>query len=758
MTTSAPAPRLILAGLSEPEARAVERALCRGGIDPRCERVATVPELLDALNGGGRSDIVVTGEGLGEPLSVLGTLHQAGKRAHCFVLADDATEELAWRAIDYGARDVLSRAELWRLAPAIRREIRAGGRNGRGAGARDETARLRALVDSSVDAVLLLDDERSCTFASGAAAELLGTTEDISGRRLDDFVEPGLRRELARIWGEMLRRGRLQDETRIARPDGSAVDVELVLRARVQGGLHAAWMREIGERKRIEEALHRDQVLLRSTLEAATDGIVVVGEDGALVYSNSRFASMWDAPDTLLHGGDHDRLLDFMAERVEDSGAFLDRARSLRASFDESFDTLRLRDGREIERYSRPLIGDDGVAGRVWNFRDVTERRRLQQQFLQAQKMESLGRLAGGVAHDFNNLMTAIIGNAELDLMELPDADPLRPDLEEIRQTAERAANLAHQLLAFSRREIVEPRVLKLNDLVARTERMLRRLIGADVELTTVKSREAGRVKVDPGQFEQILINLAVNARDAMPEGGRMTIRTGAATLERDAGAYGGVAPGRYATLQVSDTGCGMSPEVKERLFEPFFTTKEAGQGTGLGLPTCYGIVNQAGGWIDVESEIGRGTKLTIYLPEAQEHAEPLPEADGSGYLPEGDETVLLVEDEDAVRRIGARVLRGLGYTVLEASDGQEALDLVASTDQRIDIVFTDIVMPRLGGGGLVERIQELRPEAKLLFTTGYTEDQVVRGSVAKRGVSLLHKPFSPGSLARRVREVLDRA
>jgi two-component system, cell cycle sensor histidine kinase and response regulator CckA len=756
MTTSAPAPRLILAGLSEPDARAVERALCRGGLDPRCERIATVPDLLDALNGDGRSDIVVTGEGLGKPLSVLGTLFQAGKRLCCFVLTDDVTEELAWRAIDCGARDVLSRDELWRLAPAIRREIRAGRRNGRGAGAGNETTRLRALVDSSVDAVLLLDDERRCTFASGAAAELL--TSDISGRRLDDFVERGLRRELERIWGEMLRRGRLQDETRIVRPDGAAVDVELVLRARVQGGLHAAWLREIGGRKRMEEALHRDQVLLRSTLEAATDGIVVVGENGALVYSNSRFASMWDAPDTLLHGGDHDRLLEFMAEYVEDSAAFLDRSRPLHASFDESFDTLQLRDGREVERYSRPLIGDAGVAGRVWNFRDVTERRRLQQQFLQAQKMESLGRLAGGVAHDFNNLMTAIIGNAELDLMELPDAHPLRPDLEEIRQTAERAATLAHQLLAFSRREIVEPRVLKLNDLVARTERMLRRLIGADVELTTVKSRAAGRVKVDPGQFEQILINLAVNARDAMPDGGRMTIRTGAATVQRDAGAYGGVTPGRYVTLQVSDRGCGMSPEVKERLFEPFFTTKEAGQGTGLGLPTCYGIVNQAGGWIDVESETGRGTKFTIYLPEAQERAEPLPEADGGGYLPEGDETVLLVEDEDAVRRIGARVLRGLGYTVLEASDGEEALELVASTDRRIDLVFTDIVMPRLGGGGLVERIQELRPEAKLLFTTGYTEDQVVRGSVAKRGVSLLHKPFSPGSLARRVREVLDRA
>ena len=397
--------------------------------------------------------------------------------------------------------------------------------------------------------------------------------------------------------------------------------------------------------------------------------------------------------------------------------------------------------------------------------RQVSERRQTEEalrqseeQFRQAQKMEAVGRLAGGVAHDFNNLLTAILGHAQLMAMGLAEGDPLRGHAEEIQKASQRAAALTRQLLAFSRRQVLDPKVLDLNAVVGNMERMLRRVIGEDILLTCAPALDLGCVKADPGQLEQVLLNLVVNARDAMPSGGKLLIET--ANVELDdlyALTHTWVSPGRYVRLAVTDTGCGMDEATKLRVFEPFFTTKEKGKGTGLGLSMAYGIVKQSGGHILVYSEPGRGTTLKIYLPLVDDAVpeEATARQDPTG-IRGGKEVVLLVEDDDMVRRFAYDTLRMLGYTVLEAPHGGEALLLCERYPAAIDLMVTDIVMPHLNGVELYERVARLRPEMRVLYMSGYTETGIAREGILKPGATFLEKPFSPDSLLRKVREILD--
>jgi len=427
------------------------------------------------------------------------------------------------------------------------------------------------------------------------------------------------------------------------------------------------------------------------------------------------------------------------------------------------FETVRRRkDGTEVHVSVSisPIRERDGrIVGASLICRDVSERKRLERQVVQSQKMEAIGQLAGGVAHDFNNLLTIINGYSELLLNRLPAGDPMRQLLSEINRAGERAGTLTRQLLAFSRQQVLEPKVLDLNAVVSDTEKMLRRLIGEDVILTYVPSPTVQPVKVDPGQMEQILMNLAVNARDAMPQGGRITIETRSVTLdEHYVQSHPNARPGQYAMLAVSDTGCGMDDATKAHIFEPFFTTKGPGKGTGLGLATVYGIVQQSGGCIEVSSELGRGTTFKIYLPQVQEPVSAGKSLCSIRMMPHGNETVLLVEDEDAVRSLARHVLRSCGYTVLEADDGQRAVQLVEDHRGPIDLVVCDVVMPYLGGRQLVERLSALRPALKVLFVSGYTDDAVVRHGVLASDYAFLQKPFTPTTLAQKVREVLDGA
>jgi signal transduction histidine kinase len=391
--------------------------------------------------------------------------------------------------------------------------------------------------------------------------------------------------------------------------------------------------------------------------------------------------------------------------------------------------------------------------------RDLTERRNLEAQLLQAQKMESVGRLAGGVAHDFNNLLTAITGYADLALNAMPPDTEARSDLGEIVKSAERASALVRQLLAFASKQIIEPRDLDLNELIDDIDKLLRQLIGADVELIIRPAPDLGLIKADPGQIEQLLVNLAINARDAMPDGGQLTIETANVIMDdRDAQQYVGMIPGLYVLVMVSDTGIGMTETIKEHLFEPFFTTKGMGKGTGLGMATCYGIVKQHGGHIEVSSAPQQGATFNIYLPLVEVHGTaPALRHNAVDELPRGTETVLLAEDEPAVRALTSRTLRAQGYIVLEAANGEAALILARLQNMaRIDLLLTDVVMPRMGGKTLAEQIVTLHPGIKVLFTSGYDDAAIARFGWPDSTVAFIQKPFSPSALAHKVRAVLD--
>ncbi|MBI4409434.1 MAG: response regulator [Gemmatimonadetes bacterium] len=398
--------------------------------------------------------------------------------------------------------------------------------------------------------------------------------------------------------------------------------------------------------------------------------------------------------------------------------------------------------------------------------RDITERRkaeedreRLTDELRQAQKMEAVGRLAGGVAHDFNNVLTVIQGHTNLLLEDLPPANPIRAELEEIRRSAERAAELTRQLLAFSRRQVLQPRVVNLNAVISEMEKMLRRLIGEDIDITTDLERSLGTTKADPGQLQQVVMNLVVNARDAMPGGGRLTIRTSNVELsDDDLRRLPYVQSGPYVLLQVSDTGLGMDKETQSRIFEPFFTTKEQGKGTGLGLATVYGIVKQSGGYIWVTSEPGQGSTFNIYLPRMADEVEKVAGADGGRFVPRGSETILLVEDEDPVRALVRKVLLRNGYRVLEAGNAADALGICDEYGGPVHLLVTDIIMPEMNGQELARRVALLRPGTRVLYMSGYTDSEVLDRGGVDPGTVFLQKPFTPEALAQTIREVLDAA
>ncbi len=422
--------------------------------------------------------------------------------------------------------------------------------------------------------------------------------------------------------------------------------------------------------------------------------------------------------------------------------------------------TRRKKDGTPVtlSLSVAPLHDASGrVTGMLSLAADLTDVRQLEVQYRQAQKMDAVGRLAGGIAHDFNNLLTAILGTTGLLLEDLGPESRARLDIQEIEKAAKRAAGLTRQLLVFSRQQVLETRVVDLNALVGNLQRMLDRLIGEDIQLRTALTADVWPVRADPGQLEQAIVNLVVNARDAMPHGGHLTLETANVELDpRYVESHPPTQPGPYVLLAVSDTGVGMDSATRARIFEPFFTTKEPGRGTGLGLATVYGIVKQSGGYIWVYSEPGHGTTFKIYLPRvagAPEVAEPSP---GAAIHARGSETVLLVEDQDDVRTLARRVLEGRGYTVLPARNGDEALELVARYRNRIHVLVTDVVMPGINGRDLARRVTSSRPDVKVLFVSGYTGEAVHQRGLLEPGVAFLQKPFTAEVLARKVREVLD--
>jgi PAS domain S-box-containing protein len=545
----------------------------------------------------------------------------------------------------------------------------------------------------------------------------------------------------------------LDDET-VALEAVRAGAQDYLLKGQVEGRGLARVMRHAIERQ-------RGEARLRAIVRAALDAHVTMDATGTITGWNPQAETVFGWPAAEVLGRPLAEIVIPPARReahwnglrhflTTGAGPILNQRIEL---------TAIRKDGREfpVELAITPIR----VGGDDWSFsafvRDITERKLLQQQLIQSQKMEAVGRLAGGVAHDFNNLLTAIFGYADLLAEELAPDHPGRADLNEIRTATTRAAALTRQLLAFSRQQVLQPVVLNLNDMVENIEKMLRRILGEDVELHTALAPNLANTRADPGQIEQVIMNLAVNARDAMPTGGKLTIET--ANVELDA-AYAKqhqpVIPGHFVMLAVSDTGIGMDDATKARIFEPFFTTKEVGKGTGLGLATVYGIVKQSGGYVWLYSEPGKGAAFKIYLPRVDaERDAPVAAPESVGTVA-GTETVLVAEDDPLLLPLARDLLKKLGYHVLEARDSAEALAVARGHHGDIHLLVSDVVMPRGGGFQLAQQLIAERPALRVLYVSGYTDEAIVRHGLLARGLNYLQKPFTPAVLARKVREVLD--
>lgn len=518
-------------------------------------------------------------------------------------------------------------------------------------------------------------------------------------------------------------------------------------------------------RKRLEaaEAAANRQRFLNAMLESLDAGIVACDAAGVLTMFNRaarEIVGLGEAAIPPEQWAEHYNLYHPDGKRLFEKEA-VPLYRALRGERVRDVEVLiRRRDGRArmVLASGQQILGVHGQSlGAVIALHDITDRKLLEDQLRQSQKLEAVGSLAGGVAHDFNNLLTVIGGYGQMVMQQLEPGDPKYGYVEEISKASERAAALTRQLLAFSRQQVLEPRILDLNTIVSDMEKMLHRLLPANIEFVTALSRDLGRIKADPGQIEQVLLNLVVNARDAMPQGGRLVVETANTDV---ADTYGQthveVAAGPYVVLAVSDTGSGMSAETQARIFEPFFTTKEVGKGTGLGLSTVYGIVRQSGGTVGVYSEVGSGSAFRVYLPRIESTLETERRQTATTIHARGTETILIVEDDARVRALVQRVLESAGYTVLPATHGQDALRILQERPGRIHLVLTDIVMPGMSGPELLSRIREEHPGCKGLYMSGYSDKALSPGRFPQSEAPHLQKPFSPGTLAQRVREVLD--
>jgi two-component system cell cycle sensor histidine kinase/response regulator CckA len=620
--------------------------------------------------------------------------------------------------------------------------------------------RYRRLFESAKDGILILDS------VTGRVVEANPFMTELTGFARDELVGqflweigPFKDSDASKFsFAELQANDYVRyDDLPLRRRDGLTVAVEFVSNVYLVDDTRVIQcnVRDISVRKRAETDLR----LRERAIEAVSQGIVItdMGEpDNPIIYASLGFTRLTGyASDEVV--GRNCRFLQGPSTDPTQVSILRDAIREGRACTVELLNFRK--DGTPFWNsvaISPVLDGDSRVTHYVGVQTDVTARRTLEAQYLQAQKMEAIGRLAAGVAHDFNNLLSVILSYAELIGSDLTIDEPVRADIEEIRTAGLRATDLTRQLLAFSRQQVLDTKVLGLNQSLTGIETMLGRLLGADIELTMLPAPGLGNVRADPGQVEQIIMNLAVNARDAMPQGGKLTIETANVELDADyVRSHHDVRTGPHVMMAVSDTGAGMDRATLSRIFEPFFTTKEQGKGTGLGLATVFGIVKQSGGHIFVYSEPGRGSTFKIYFPRVGAAVDPLPSRDAAPEPARRVATILLVEDEDQVRSLARTILRRQGHVVLDASNGGEALLICEQHGGNIDLLLTDVVLPRMSGRQLAERLAPIRPAMKVLFMSGYADDAIVHHGIIDSGVTFLQKPFTPTSMARKVSEVL---
>ena len=625
--------------------------------------------------------------------------------------------------------------------------------------------RYRRIVENTSQGIWMYDATNTTTFVNSRMAAMLGySVAEVMGRTVLDFMHAEYRQEarerIARRQAGVEEGG----ESRLVRRDGSDLWVEVqatpLLDAMGRFESSLALLTDITDRRRADDTRNR----LAAIVESSNDAILSMTLEGVITTWNHGARKLFGYEASEIVGTS---VLSLVPEDREPEEADI-LASIGRAEPVSHYETLRRRkDGTmvDVALTVSPIFDRRGAVVAVSKVvRDISEGRkavtalrRSEEQLRQAQKMEAVGNLAGGVAHDFNNLLSVILSYATLMREDLKPADPMRADIEEILKASARATELTRQLLAFSRKQILQPIVVDLNRIVTDVRKMLGRLIGEDITLSVLPSLTACTVDADPGQIEQVIMNLAVNARDAMPTGGNLTIETACVTLDAEyAQAHVGVEPGEYVMIAVTDTGTGMDAATQARVFEPFFTTKDKSKGTGLGLSTVYGIVQQSRGHVWVYSEVGTGTTFKVYLPRTDRTPESqAPAAALSGVL-RGHETILLVEDDDQLRNILRSVLRKNGYHVLEAQNGGEAFLICEQFKARVDLLLTDVVMPRMSGRQLAERLVQLRPDLLVLYMSGYTEDTIVHHGVLDAGIDFLPKPVTPDLLLRKVRAVID--
>jgi two-component system, cell cycle sensor histidine kinase and response regulator CckA len=615
-----------------------------------------------------------------------------------------------------------------------------------------QVQQYRMLLDQASDAIFVSDADRHYTDANVAACELLGySREELLGLSISDITPPDENPGQPDRFARMGAGDTVLSERLLRRKDGSLLVSELNSR-RLPDGRYQAIVRDITARKRLEQ----EQARLAAAVEQADEAIVITDPSATILYVNPSFervtgygrAELIGANPRILQSGHHD------AAFYGDMWSTLRAGHTWRGTFMNC-----RKDGSLFEEDAAITPIRDGtgaVVSYVGVKRDVTREKALEAQLRQSQKMEAVGQLAGGIAHDFNNLITAIRGYSEFVRESLPSDATQRVDIDQVVLAADRAAELTRQLLAFSRRQVLQPQVVAPAEIVERIAPMLRRLLGEHIELLTHAAPDPGYVRVDPSQLEQIIVNLAVNARDALPEGGRLILETDVAELIAGPESEGrDLAPGRYVLLRVTDTGVGMDEDTRARAFEPFFTTKAPGLGTGMGLATVYGIVSQSGGEIRLRSEVGQGTTFTVWLPRVAVDTAEAAAAAAPGAAPRGSGTILLVEDDPGVRTLARRALKELGYTLIEASDGVEAMASMAEHRGRLDLLLTDLIMPRMGGQELAEHLRTTRPKLPVLFMSGFADRVTEVDEITGHGSSLINKPFTRESLGRAVRDAL---
>ena len=626
---------------------------------------------------------------------------------------------------------------------------------------REQEEENRTILKTTMEGVFMFDRQGRFLEVNDTYCSLLGYSRDeLLRMSIPDVEADETPVEVAETLQRIMQEGKAQFERRQRRKDGTLVDLDVSCNfISTSSGRFVCFLRDITERKRSEVVLRESEEELRMILKTTMEGFSVADLQGRYLEVNDTFCSMT--------GYSRDELLRMSVPDLEANETGVEVTTQLQRVIEEGkaqFERRhRRKDGTpmdvDISLNFVPIHG-----GRLVCFlRDITERKRreaervtLDEQLRQAQKMESVGQLAGGVAHDFNNILTGISGYTELALERLDPASPMREDLAEVLRLSKRAAELTRQLLAFSRRQMLEQQVLNINDMIADTAKMLKRVLSENIDLQFVPAPNLGNVRADPMQLEQVLMNLAINARDAMPAGGKLTIETANVELDADyAGHHVSVIPGRYVMMAVSDTGHGMDAATQSHLFEPFFTTKEKGKGTGLGLATAYGIVKQHGGNIWVYTEPGNGATFKVYLPRAEEAASAAKPAADPG-MSRGEETILIVEDEPAVRAVAERALKARGYALLTASNAEQAESLFSEHPERISLLLTDVVLPGINGRMLYDRLKSKKPDLKVLYMSGYTDNAIVHQGTLDTSVAFMQKPFTVEMAARKVRQVLD--